>query len=341
MSRPSLAGLMLIMFTAAISVASSPAPVGAQASPAMGSQDLLALAKVQTAIGAIRDSIQIQLALTRNKTVQAQAQLRESLATQIDDILHHSGMTEEEYQRKTFVISTTPDLRKTFDSVLVALTGVPTPGQVQANAGGRGGGRGGAPVPVPPGPVGTHIGHVINAFSDTPNGAGLLPTAMAEARIAVQHAVLGARDPNDLNAMKLHAGHVINAIDPTIVATGPGQGYGVKKATTGVATHIDLAAKAPSASMNVITHANHIATSARNTLQRADKAVALAQQIQAATTAADAAGLMSQLVSLTNQLIAGVDANGDGVVTWEDGEGGLQQADEHLTLLLTGEGGAR
>src|SRR5439155_16114125 len=134
-----------------------------------------------------------------------------------------------------------------------------------------------------------------------------------------------ARDPSNLNAMKTHAGHVINAVDPTIVAAGPGLGYGVKKAAMGVAAHIDLAAKAQGASQNVITHANHIATSAKNTVQRADQVVALAKQIQAATSAADAAALVSQLVSLTAQLTAGVDSNGDGRITWQEGEGGLQQ----------------
>jgi hypothetical protein len=182
-----------------------------------------------------------------------------------------------------------------------------------------------------------HIGHVVNSFGDTPNAQGLLPVAFAEARVAIQHATLGARTPTNLDAMKLHAGHVINAIDPTIIATGPGLGYGLKKAALGVATHIDLAAKAPGASPNVILHANHVATSARNTVQRCDQVIALAQKIQAATTAEEAAALYNQLIPLTQQLVAGFDANSDGRITWEAGEGGLQQAQEHVNLLLAGE----
>jgi len=160
---------------------------------------------------------------------------------------------------------------------------------------------------------------------------------MAEARTAATHASLAARDPENLAAMKLHAGHVINAVDPTIVATGPGLGYGVKRAALGVATHIDLAAKVPGASQNVITHAGHVGTSARNTIQRADAIVALAQRIQAAMSAPEAAALVSQLVSLTNELVAGKDSDADGKVTWKDGEGGLAQCDEHVRLLLAGE----
>ena len=165
---------------------------------------------------------------------------------------------------------------------------------------------------------------------------GLLPAAMEEARVASVHAGLAARDPENLAAMKLHAGHVINAIDPSVVTSGPGLGYGVKRAALGVATHIDLAAKVPGAPANVVTHANHVGTSARNTVQRADAIVVLAQRIQAATSASDAAALVSQLVSLTNELVLGKDADADGKVTWKEGEGGLQQCDEHVKLLLAG-----
>jgi hypothetical protein len=178
---------------------------------------------------------------------------------------------------------------------------------------------------------------VVNTFGDTPDAMGLLPVAMAEARTAAQHAGLAARNPANLDGMKVHAGHVINALDPTIMTTGPGLQYGVKRAALGVANHIELAAKAPGASPNVVTHAAHIAMSARNTAQRADQIIALAKQVQAATTAAEAAALISQMVSQCDQLIAGFDANGDGRISWEQGEGGLQQVQEHVNLLLAGE----
>src|SRR5262249_53501295 len=141
---------------------------------------------------------------------------------------------------------------------------------------------------LPAGQVGVHIGHVVNMFNDTPNNMGLLPLATSEASVASQHALLAARALTNLDQMKLHAGHVINAIDPTIVTTGPGRGYGLKKAATGVATHIELAAKAPGASQNVILHANHISTSARNTVTRADSMLAIARRVQAATTVDEA-----------------------------------------------------
>src|SRR5206468_6787 len=159
-----------------------------------------------------------------------------------------------------------------FDSVVAVLTGAPLPGQLAAAPPSRT-----SVTNLPAGAVGTHIGHVMNAFSDTPKGQGLLAVAEEDAGVAAQHASLAARSPTNLDAMKLHAGHVINALDPTIVTAGPGSGYGVKKAATGVAMHIELAAKAPGASANVQMHATHVATAARNTVTRADQLIALAK----------------------------------------------------------------
>jgi len=305
--------------------------------PTTTREDITSFAKVHLAVSRARDSIQLQLAQPGNKKPEAQKQLQEKLQAQIADILHHAGMTEQEFDRKTYLVSTDADARRAFDATIAQLTGQPTPGQVMATAPVRAAPAAAAMVSVPSGPAGAHIGHVVNAFNDTPNGQGLLPTAMAEARVAIQHAGLAARNTASLESMKLHAGHVINALDPTVVTSGPGLGYGVKKAATGVATHIELAAKAQGASPNIVTHSVHIATSARNTAQRADQIIALAKQIQAATSATDAAALVSQMVSQCDQLMAGADANGDGRVTWEAGEGGLQQVQQHVNLMLAAE----
>ena len=329
MRRSSHLSLVASILVAAVFAAPR---LSAQAGPSltMSKDEITAFAKVQVAISAAHDSADAQLAAARNKKDNVQAQLQEKLRTQIADILHHNGMTEDEYKRKTFIVSTDQQIRKTFDGAVAQLTGVPTPGQVVAAPGSR------APVTnLPAGAVGTHIGHVVNGFMDTPGGAALISIAMADARVAAQHATLAARNTASLDAMKLHAGHVINALDPTIVTAGPGSGYGMKKAATGMATHIDLAAKAPGASANVIMHAKHISTCSNNAVARADQLIALAKQVQAATEPAAAAALINQMIPLAQQLTAGVDTNGDGRITWE--EGGLQQADEHVSLMLSAE----
>lgn len=327
--RTRCAVVVLAVGAAYPGLAQTPAHTHADA-PHASADDIAAFARISLEVSKLRDSTQARLAQPANDKPEAQQQLRAQLVTQIAEALHRASMTEQDFQRKTLLVSTDTAARRIFDSTMAKLTGAPLPGQLQTAAA--------APaVKVPAGQVGVHIGHIVNAFAEAPMGQGLLPTAMAEARIAVQHAALAARNPTNLDAMKLHAGHVINAIDPTVVDKGPGLGYGVKKAAEGIATHIELAAKAPGASKNVMMHAEHIADAARNSVQRSDQIVALAKQIQAATSAADAAALVSQLVSLTNELVAGKDVNADGRVGTEAGEGGLQQCDQHIKLLLAGE----
>ena len=63
--------------------------------------------------------------------------------------------------------------------------------------------------------------------------------------------------------------------------------------------------------------------------------IALAQKILSSTSAEEAAGLVSQLAALSDQLMNGADANADGRVSPEPGEGGLNIADDHVKLLLT------
>lgn len=299
---------------------------------ALSHDELMTLVKAHVAIGVAHDSTDAQLAQMKNKKPEAQQALRDQLSAQIATILKQNGLTQADYERKIYLVSTNADVRKEFDAAVAQATGVPTPGQLPPTP----------PkvlaVPVadlPPGAVGTHIGHVVNSFNGTPGDDGLLPTAIAEAKVAAQHAALAGRNPANLDAMKLHAGHVINALDPSIQPAGPGLGYGVKKAATGVATHIELAAKSPGASPNVTMHAAHVATAARNTVQRADSIIAIAKRIQASTSGADAAALVSQMASMADQLMAGADANGDGRVSVE--EGGLQVAQDHMKLLISGE----
>jgi hypothetical protein len=287
--------------------------------------EIAALAKAEVAIGRIRDSVGAQLTQVRNKKDEQQQELRGRLQSQVAAILQASGLSEAEYRRRTFEISVDLTARKTYDSVVVAVTGMPLPGLLPPGPAG---------VAVPAGPVGTHIGHVVNAFNGTPGNVGLLTVAVAEARIAATHAQLATRQPANLDYMKTHAGHVIHALDPSVVSAGPGQNYGVKKAAEGVATHIELAAAVPGASGNVQLHARHIATCARNTIQRADALIALAQQVISSTSATEAAGLVSRMATLADQLMNGVDANGDGRITVDPGEGGLNLADDHVKLML-------
>ncbi len=194
------------------------------------------------------------------------------------------------------------------------------------------------PTTAQDGPGHNHIGHVADGFRGTPDGMGLLPTAAAEAAIAAQHAGFAARDLADLDGMKRHAGHVLNALDPAQMEGGPGLGYGVLAAANGAARHIDMAAATDGASDGVKAHSVHVATSAKNTVARAEHAIELAKAIMAATSADAAAPMTEELAAVAAQLVPGFDENSDGRIGWQEGEGGTEQAQTHVNLMKRGEG---
>lgn len=183
-----------------------------------------------------------------------------------------------------------------------------------------------------------HMGHVMTGWNDTPDGMGLLPIAKAEAEIAAAHAGYAASDLSDLDSMKLHIEHVLSAVDPSTGAAGPGMGYGVLKAAQGVAAHIGFAADAGDASGNVKTHAEHVASAAQNTVARAEEIVLLGKQVLDAERAEAAAPMVEKIAVLSDALIGGIDADGDGTIGWQAGEGGLAVAETHMGFMMSGEG---
>ena len=311
-------------------------PAAAQQPPAkpagtpLSLADLRVLAEAQVAIAVVLDSSGAQLAQVRNKTTQAQADMQAKRRTLVSEALTKRGMTVEEFERRRYLVSTSTTMRFQFDSIVARLTGAPLPGTIAA----------GPPViALPAGLVGIAIGYVAANYLDTPDKSGLLPMAQTEARTAAQHAGFMARTPDNLQTLQMHAGHVLHAIDPSTMptATAPGKGYGVKRALQGVVAYSELATVTAGASPNVKTHATHIIAAAQSAAKRADQVIAMARRIQSAKSAAAAASLVGQLTSLCNELLAGIDLNADGKIVWGDGEGGLQQAQEHMTLLLAGE----
>ena len=169
-------------------------------------------------------------------------------------------------------------------------------------------------------PAHLHIGHVVTKWRDTPGTRGFLPVAADEARVASTHAALAVKSAT-LDDMKLHAGHVLNALDPSLEPKGPGAGYGVKKATAGAIQHLEFASKAEGVTANITAHAALVAAALSDVGRWTDQAIAVAQKARAAADVAEASKLVTELDSFMTQIV-----------------GGLQQAQNHMGQMLKGEG---
>ena len=123
---------------------------------------------------------------------------------------------------------------------------------------------------------------------------GLLTVALSDTRVAAAHALLTSKSTS-LDDLKLHAGHVLHALDPAVEPKGPASGYGAKKATRG---RCSMSASPPrSKRIGGASRASAGVVSATLTETNAaiDRAIAVAQNIRAATSPADAATLAREL----------------------------------------------
>jgi hypothetical protein len=166
-----------------------------------------------------------------------------------------------------------------------------------------------------------HLGHVMTNWRDTPGGVGLLMAALSDGRVAAVHAELAARNPDNLDDMKLHAGHALHAIDPGIEAKGPGSGYGLRRAAAGARQHLELAVRAEGASANVTDRAIHVVAALDDAARSTEEAVVVAQRILQAATPAEGAGLVTQLRTLAARSLES-----------------LEQAQAHMSLMMKSEG---
>ena len=208
---------------------------------------------------------------------------------------------------------------------------------------------------APASPAHAHIGHVMTSWKDTPDMKGFLPTAVADAQVALEQ-VERADLEGRINDFWLYGGYVLNALDPgpetnALLKTAyarlpttyvkidvPGTGYGIKRAVAGALQHVQLAAKSDGASENVKTHAAHVTASLENVAKWTDEAIATTRKLLEAKDVGGGQVLIDELTAQIGQIAIGVDANGDGQTGWQTGEGGLRQANTHMRLMMKGEG---
>jgi hypothetical protein len=172
----------------------------------------------------------------------------------------------------------------------------------------------------------------------TPGNMGLLAVLMAEVHNVERHVRFAASRTGNLDWTKGQAIHVLHAISPEKVADGRGLGYGLRKAIAAVGIETGKAAGEKNAADAVKLHATHVAASLSNSMSRAESLAELAEKVIAAPDPVVAAPLVRQMQDLTRALISGVDADGNGTVSWEAGEGGIEQVERHLELMAAAAG---
>jgi hypothetical protein len=168
--------------------------------------------------------------------------------------------------------------------------------------------------------VHAHIGHVMIGWRDTPGQVGLLTIAQSDTRIAAAHALLLSK-ATTLDDMKLHAGHILHALDPTVETAGPASGYGAKKAAAGAMQHVGFTAAVENASATVKSHARAVTVTLTDAIAAIDRGIATGQTIRTAASPADAAAPVRELTSIVEQIGAK-----------------LQQAEQEMRLMMKAEG---
>ncbi len=76
---------------------------------------------------------------------------------------------------------------------------------------------------------------------------------------------------------------------------------------------------------------------AENVAKWGQEVMQLSEKVLSASTADQAAPSIQQIQELTQHIVKGTDANGDGRVSWQAGEGGVAQAKQHMDLMARGE----
>ena len=180
-----------------------------------------------------------------------------------------------------------------------------------------------------------HLGHILTSWGDTPGQVGLIAVLEEELAIAIAHAGYAVTDLENLENIQLHTDHVRHAVDPASVRSGqgPGLGYGLRRAAEGVLDHLGYAAAAADASDSLKLHAEHVTASGNNVLFWAGKILDKAGQITGGASPVASAFFAEEIVEHLQWIAHGRDANEDGAIGWEEGEGGLAQMKAHLGYI--------
>jgi hypothetical protein len=174
-----------------------------------------------------------------------------------------------------------------------------------------------------------HIGHAITGVHVTPNQEGYLVTAERRGGEAVEFSRVAASS-TDLAAIKQNVAAAVKATDSE-------NDFGVKQAIVMAANHITFAATSDDATVNVQQAAPIFASHITRVVERCELIVLLGKDVEASTSAKEAAVSVVELTKLTQANVSGDDANGDGVVGSIPSEYGLVQLRKELEAMIARE----
>jgi serine/threonine protein kinase len=206
-------------------------------------------------------------------------------------------------------------------------------------------------VILPPGGL-MHVRHLLSAFESTPNQTPFIHGLMTDTRLINNLAgdMLAALEAGDGTIMRLKAEQMLNIIlgnqspdykdwngntnidDPSdgygLLLNGDSGGY-----IQGVFTHANLSITSPDATPNMLIHGEHVKIAATNlsewTPQLRDQLIAVLNT----TSLTDAEAPVRQAVVLANQILNGVDVNGNENIEPIPGEGGAFTAHDHAYYM--------
>jgi hypothetical protein len=162
---------------------------------------------------------------------------------------------------------------------------------------------------------------VLFSAADTPAQQGFLYVAMYDAGVAGQNASL-ARAAATLEGVKTRVGEVLYAIDPEVAPAWPakrsglmevwaGSGYGLRRAGQHMIDEIKAALADGSASEALREYGPRAIHCAENTLARAERVLALGQQVLAGGSNAEIEPILPELDQVATALNNGVPSPGD------------------------------
>jgi hypothetical protein len=205
---------------------------------------------------------------------------------------------------------------------------------------------------VPPSAL-MHIRHLLVGIDETPNHTGMadgLVNTSSQIKTSAD-AMQGAFNSGDLGQTRANAESIINLIvgkqdanfykdwDNDGTLNDPGDGYGLllngdqAGYVGGVIDHAELSAKSPDATEEIRIHSEHVTVCAQNIETWATQLRDAAVRIVQADAAQDIGPDVHTASALANQILDGIDIDGNETVDPISGEGGALTAYEHADYM--------